>query len=112
MNFETRITKRGRKKQNGITVYVGRPSTLGNPFAIGRDGSRAEVIEKYRAWLWQKMQEKGAVLNELYRLLGLGAVHGALNLECWCAPKPCHAEVIKRAMEFIDRTDYGKEQSK
>jgi hypothetical protein len=30
-------------------VYIGRPSKWGNPFVIGRDGSREEVIEKYRA---------------------------------------------------------------
>jgi Domain of unknown function (DUF4326) len=32
-------------------VYVGRPSKWGNPFAIGRDGTRDEVIAKYRAWI-------------------------------------------------------------
>jgi hypothetical protein len=31
-------------------VYVGRPSRSGNPFVIGRDGTRDEVIAKYRAW--------------------------------------------------------------
>ena len=35
-------------------VYVGRPSKWGNPFAIGRDGSRDEVIAKYRAWIVQQ----------------------------------------------------------
>ncbi|MHB8407807.1 MAG: DUF4326 domain-containing protein [Acidiferrobacterales bacterium] len=29
-------------------VYVGRPSKWGNPFVVGRDGSRSEVIQKYR----------------------------------------------------------------
>jgi hypothetical protein len=32
-------------------VYVGRPSKWGNPFVIGRDGSRDEVIAKYHAWI-------------------------------------------------------------
>jgi len=32
-------------------VYVGRPSKWGNPFVIGRDSSRDEVIAKYRAWI-------------------------------------------------------------
>jgi hypothetical protein len=30
---------------------VGRPSKWGNPFVIGRNGSRDEVIAKYRAWI-------------------------------------------------------------
>ena len=29
-------------------AYVGRPGVLGNPFVVGRDGSREEVIGKYR----------------------------------------------------------------
>jgi hypothetical protein len=29
-------------------AYVGRPSALGNPFVVERDGSRQEVIAKYR----------------------------------------------------------------
>ena len=43
------------KAQRGLSdplptqAYVGRPTALGNPFAIGRDGSRAEVIQLYRA---------------------------------------------------------------
>ena len=32
-------------------VYVGRPSKWGNPFAIGRDGTRDQVIAKYRVWI-------------------------------------------------------------
>ncbi|PIW12451.1 MAG: hypothetical protein COW35_01440, partial [Candidatus Infernicultor aquiphilus] len=32
-------------------VYIGRPSKWGNPFTIGKDGTRSEVIEKYRIWL-------------------------------------------------------------
>ena len=31
--------------------YIGRPSKWGNPFTIGRDGTRAEVIEKYARYL-------------------------------------------------------------
>ena len=39
------------KKQLGGSVpnvvYIGRPSVWGNPFVIGKDGTRAEVVEKY-----------------------------------------------------------------
>lgn len=52
-------------------VYVGRPTPLGNPFQHGRDGSRAEVIARYRHWLWAQLQEPGsAQRQELQRLLG------------------------------------------
>jgi hypothetical protein len=31
-----------QRKYKGSGVYVGRPSPLGNPFEIGRDGTREE----------------------------------------------------------------------
>jgi len=64
-------------------VYGGRPSKWGNPFAIGRDGTRDEVIAKYRAWLMQQP----ALLAQLPELRGK-------NLVCWCAPQRCHADVL------------------
>ena len=42
------------KKLSGVpegAVYIGRPGKWGNPFVIGRDGTRGEVVAKYRAYL-------------------------------------------------------------
>lgn len=36
--------------EGGVRVYIGRPSILGNPFVIGRDGDRAKVIAKFRTY--------------------------------------------------------------
>ena len=33
-------------------VYIGRPSPWGNPFEIGKDGNRQEVVEKYATWIF------------------------------------------------------------
>ena len=32
-------------------VYVGRPGPWGNPWHVGRDGTRQEVIVRHREWL-------------------------------------------------------------
>jgi Domain of unknown function (DUF4326) len=40
-----------KKYYSGDGVYIGRPSILGNPFKIGKDGTREEVGQKYRVWL-------------------------------------------------------------
>jgi hypothetical protein len=72
-------------------VYVGRPSPLGNPYALGRDGSREQVIAQYRRWLWAQLQSPGSPQEcELRRLLAQ-ARSGELELLCWCAPPavPC-----------------------
>ena len=83
--------------------YVGRPSVLGNPFAIGRDGTREEVIRKYRAWLWNEISYTAnptPARVELDRLAEKLINDGELTLVCWCAPKPCHADVIASAIEW------------
>ena len=85
---------------NEIAIYVGRPSVLGNPFKIGKDGTREEVILKYKHYLCDCIRKKNnPVYNELKRLKELHDKGKDLVLVCWCYPKPCHAEIIKRAIE-------------
>lgn len=64
-------------------VWVARPSKWGNPFHIGRDGSRAEVIEKYRQYILRRPD----LLADLHELK-------EKRLGCWCAPKLCHANIL------------------
>ncbi len=72
-------------KRSPYDVYVGRPSKWGNPFAIGKDGIRQEVIAKYEAWL----DSQPDLLDALPELRGK-------VLGCWCYPMPCHADVLVR----------------
>lgn len=65
-------------------VYIGRPSVWGNPFYIGADGTRAEVIEKFR----QKVLADPAMVARIKSELR-GKVLG-----CWCAPGACHGDVL------------------
>lgn len=66
-------------------IYVGRPSKWGNPFKIGRDGTREEVLIKYRSRILNiLMFTDTAWLDELK----------GKDLICWCAPLPCHADVL------------------
>ena len=71
------------KHASATRVYIGRPSKWGNPFVIGRDGSRAEVVAKYRAWI----VTQPALMNALEELRGR-------DLVCWCAPLACHGDVL------------------
>jgi hypothetical protein len=72
-------------------VYVGRGgaygpgSKWGNPFKIDRrrGRTRAHVIAQYRAWIVEQ-PELMASLDELC----------GKDLVCWCAPEPCHADVL------------------
>jgi len=47
------------KHTHGIpadATYIGRGSPWGNPFVIGRDGNRNEVVAKYAAWVLTQPQ--------------------------------------------------------
>lgn len=78
--------------------YIGRGSPLGNPFPITLLASREQVIRQYRDWLEQQIELKNwTVINELDRLAEI-AQQGDLNLVCFCAPKPCHGDVIKQLL--------------
>jgi len=71
--------------------YVGRGTPLGNPFIIGKDGDRKEVISKYELYLREKIETGDpAILSALKEL------SGDTVLVCSCAPLPCHADVIKK----------------
>lgn len=71
-------------KREKYDVLITRDTKWGNPFHIGRDGTRKQVIEKYRKWI-RTQPELLACLHELE-----GKVLG-----CWCDPKRCHGEVLR-----------------
>ncbi len=77
-------------------VRVDRETKWGNAFRIGPDGTRAEVIERYRRDLWRRIRAGEVDLDELAALDGR-------NLVCWCAPLPCHADVLARAAAWASR---------
>lgn len=69
---------------------IDRRTPWGNPFVIGRDGGRREVVARYRADLWRRIRAGDVALD------ALAALHGR-DLACHCAPLPCHGEVLARA---------------
>lgn len=77
-------------KKDKFDIYIGRPSKWGNPFVIGKDGTRKDVIEKYRKYLWVKLENKEITVKELSEL------HGKV-LGCFCSPEPCHGDVLLKA---------------
>lgn len=68
-------------------VYIGRGSKWGNPFRIGPDGTREEVIAKYEKWIKQQPH----LLQSLHELRGK-------TLVCFCKPKPCHGDVLVKLL--------------
>jgi len=81
-------------------IYIGRGKCLktgklgkwGNPFVIGKDGDRDEVIKKYEEWL----------LSNKDLLICLSELKGQV-LGCWCAPKFCHGDVLLKLLDNIKK---------
>ncbi len=70
-------------------VYIGRGSKWGNPFVIGRDGTREEVVAKYRDWI-------------IHSDLALDVIElKGKDLVCYCAPKSCHGDVLIELVELL-----------
>ena len=65
-------------------VYVGRPSKWGNPYRITKHQTREDVIEEYAVLLANRRADGILDVTELR----------GKDLECWCAPLPCHADVL------------------
>lgn len=67
--------------QPGI-VRIDRKTKWGNPFVIGKDGSREEVVLRYKQYFLAS-----SLMNDLEELRGK-------DLACWCAPLTCHGDVL------------------
>ena len=70
-------------EKDRFDLYIGRPSKWGNPFIIGKDGTRKEVIDKYRVW----------ILGQPDLMESLPELKGKI-LGCWCKPNSCHGDVL------------------
>lgn len=77
------VTKVVNKREEHYDVYIGRPSVWGNPYVVGRDGTRKEIVEKYEAWIRGRPE----------LLARLGELRGKV-LGCHCKPKLCHGDVL------------------
>lgn len=105
-------------KRNGFVgknkIYIGRTnqtyqlqgSPLQNPFRIGRDGNRSQVVKKYRKWLHSQIIQglsgkPNPAFKELKRIATLVKAGKSIQLTCWCKPELCHGDVIKQYVELL-----------
>ena len=77
------MTRVVNKYKDSYDVYIGRGSKWGNPFRIGIDGTREDVIKQYRNWI----QTQPHLLNSLEELRGK-------TLGCFCSPQACHGDIL------------------
>lgn len=81
-------------------VNIERPTPLGNPFILNVHGDRDEVCDKYEEWFKEQLATQNPkFLNALRDLYLQAKRDGYLTLGCYCAPKRCHGDTIKK---FLD----------
>lgn len=80
------------KSKDRYDVYIGRGSPFGNPYVIGRDGTRDEVIEKYKAYFLDRIENDESFRRQVESLK-------CKVLGCHCKPKRCHGDIIKDYLE-------------
>lgn len=62
---------------------------------------RRTVIEAYRVDLEADKLAKGPISQELRRIAAFVRCGANVALDCWCAPLPCHGDVIKEEIERL-----------
>jgi Domain of unknown function (DUF4326) len=93
---DSRIPHVVHRNRQRYDVYIGRGSKWGNPYKIGRDGDRAEVVALYERHIREERPDLLAALPELY----------GKALGCYCAPLRCHGDVLaKLVAEQLERGD-------
>lgn len=69
-------------------VNIMRPSKWGNPFKVGRDGTRDECCDQFEAYFLEKVEDdpefRKAVMDELKDKI----------LVCCCKPERCHGDFL------------------
>ena len=82
------------------TVYIGRRNPLraedgyfGNPYILGQDGDRQQVLELYRIHFNERIK------NDVEFKKRIEALKDKILL-CYCKPEACHGDIIK---EYLDQ---------
>ncbi|NOT86462.1 MAG: DUF4326 domain-containing protein [Methylococcaceae bacterium] len=92
--IDTKITRVVNvDKKEKYDVYIGRGSDWGNPYPIGIEGNRDEVIRKY-----QYDFDRGYLKSSKEQLLKLRG----RTLGCHCKPAACHGDVLANYLNSLD----------
>jgi len=62
-------------------------SEFANPYKIGIDGTRDDVIKKYRKYIENRLENDVELRRKLLEMKGK-------SLGCWCYPDACHGDVL------------------
>jgi len=85
--------------KDSYDILIDRTTMWGNPFKIGKDGDRTDVIVKFDLWLNGKdfvdfkQPKLQKILNNIDQLDGQ-------TIACWCKPRECHGDIYVKFIEY------------
>lgn len=84
-------------------IYIGRPSLYGSPFSSKSKniadiqvGNKSEAMEKCSEYF----KDNPDIIDDLIKELSERGVH---KLGCFCAPNPCHGDIL---IDLIEQRKY------
>lgn len=83
------------KRTSPYDIYIGRGSIWGNPFIIGKDGDREDVVRKFSEYAKYKCQSGEWSRSSLLSLKGK-------VLGCFCKPLACHGDVLASIVNNLE----------
>lgn len=75
-----------------FAVDITRGTPYGNPFVVGKDGTRQECVDWFREYAEWRLTKQPHWLRPL---------RGVKKIKCVCAPQPCHGDVIAELVERL-----------
>lgn len=95
------VNLRNYKLNDGeVLIKVDRSSVLGNPFYMHNESERDKVCDDYAKFMQIQLFFNESFIKEIYRIYEI-SLKKDVALGCWCYPKRCHAEEIKKIIEII-----------
>jgi hypothetical protein len=87
---------------NGLAaINCARPGGLGNPFVVGKHGTRAECVDLHRKLVVGGLfcmslgkECSDAQLRHVGAIKVFGGHMRGKNLACWCVGAPCHVDTL------------------
>src|ERR1700739_1717609 len=97
--MQTTVHNLRREPMRPGDIRIDRRTEFANDFAIGREGSRADIIAKFERAERARLGDPSPAGEA--RCRKVRAMHGK-GLFCWCAPEPCRGSVYaKLAAELV-----------
>lgn len=87
-----------KPNESEVMIRVDRASIVGNPFYMKSEADRDFVCDKYEEYFKSQMKSNVKFRNYVNRIIEIAKTQD-VALACWCAPKRCHSETIKRYVE-------------